>query len=376
MRFRGISRRDFLSAGAAGIVGLNRPLAGLVSAMPTRPNTGRAKSVILLWLDGGPSQYDTFDPKPYASVGVRSDARPIRTTVTGLQISELMPLMARQMHHCTLFRGVSHDEWTHEGACHTLLTGRRPSSSLVYPSLGSVVAMESDSVGTIPRYVSIPDDTFGFGHVCGGFLDSAFNPLPVTVDMGASHFSTAVGSAHNIDLEPLRVRERYGPHRFGQECLLARKLVESGVRFVTVNLSGWDTHCDIAAAARDRLVPTLDRGLAALIEDLHQRGLLEQTLVLCMGEFGRSPKINALGGRDHWPRAGFLLSAGAGIPRGQVVGTTDHQGAEPLDRIVSPQDIAVSVFRKLGIDPGKTYRTPDHPRMSLADGGEYIEELG
>ncbi len=363
--------------GAAGFLAANLSFAGGNSS--TSPIRVRAKSVILLWMDGGPSQFDTFDPKPKAPCGIKSEFGAIKTSVPGLHICELMPRMARQMSRCTLIRTISHNESTHERACHLALTGNKPDQSVIFPSLGSVTARQIGSAHSSTPYVSIPGDTFGFGFGRSGCLDAAFNPCSVGEEQDERHgFSRFPLPDSTLDLaeEPAAVRDSYGRHAFGRRCLLARRMVESGVRFVTVSQSGWDTHCDSAVAARDWLVSPLDQAMAALIEDLHSRGLLEETLVVCMGEFGRSPKINPLGGRDHWPQAGFALFAGAGVPSGQVVGATDSRGAEPVDRRVSPQDIAVTIYSKLGIDHQLTYHTPDHNSVRILDGGEYIQELG
>jgi len=372
-----LTRREVMNAGLSGFLTVNLSLAGF--RKPIAPGRARARSVILIWLDGGPSQFDTFDPKPNAPSGIKSEFGAIRTKVPGLNICELMPRMARQMGRCTLIRTVSHDEPTHERACHLALTGQKPDSAVVYPSLGSVVARDSARAQSIPPYVSIAGDTFGFGFGRSGCLKSAFDPFSVAGTAAEPQVHSRFPQLEiplDLDKEPVAMHDRYGRHAFGQRCLLARRLVESGTRFVTVSQSGWDTHCDNAVATRDWLVPPLDQGMAALIEDLHYRGLLEETLVVCMGEFGRSPKINPLGGRDHWSQAGFALFAGAGVPRGQVVGATDSRGAEPVDCRVSPQDIAVTIYTKLGIDHHQSYRTPDKDTVRILEGGEYIQELG
>jgi hypothetical protein len=430
----GVTRREFVKVGAIGFLGLSLSMTDLFrmqAAAASSPGGGpQAKSVILLWMDGGPSQFDTFDPKHDAPSDIKSEFGSIKTNVPGLEICELMPHMAKTMDKVTLVRTMSHNEGAHERACHTLLTGWHPNPSLVYPCIGSVVSKELGGNGPMPPYIAIPGSGFAFGYGQAGYLESAFNPFSVGGDPNNQNFSVrdvslpggltlerldgrrtllqAVDSsfkrfdktaeahsrdefyqraydmisspqakkAFDIHEEPKEVRDKYGRHQFGQGCLLARRLVESGVRFVTVSHGGWDTHSDNAKASKNYLVPPLDQGMSALIEDLHQRGLLKDTLVVCMGEFGRTPKINALAGRDHWPNTGCALFAGAGVPGGQVVGTTDKQGGEPKDRKISPQDIATTLYRKLGIDCDKLYLTPqDRPVKIVAD-GESIKELG
>ena len=331
-----LTRRSFLTAGAAGLFGLHLLPASASARTP------QARSVILLWMDGGPSPFETFDPKPEAPSGIRGEFGAIPTTVPGLRISELMPRMARQMKRCALVRSVSHDEAVHERACHLMLTGFPADSERVFPSLGSIASRGCRRSESALPYAALPSSTFAFGYARSGFLGEPFDPVT----------PGAVGArpqrAFDIEVEPARLRERYGEHAFGRNCLRARRLVEGGTRFVTVSFGGWDTHSDIAAAAGDWLVPPLDQAMSALIEDLHQRGLLETTLVVWLGDFGRSPRINPLGGRDHWPRAGCALFAGGGTPWGNVIGSTDSW-AEVTDRPTRPEDLCATILGKVGI---------------------------
>lgn len=430
---RNMTRRDFVKVGTIGFLGLSLGMTDLFrmeAALAQSGGKAQAKSVILLWLDGGPSQYDTFDPKLTAPAGIKSEFGVIKTSVPGLEICELMPQMAKVMDRVTLVRTLSHSEGAHERACHTLLTGWHPNPSLVYPAIGSVVAKELGSVGAMPPYIAIPGSGFAFGYGQSGYLEAAFNPFSVGGDPNSKEFSVrdvalpggvtaerldgrrtllqtldsafkrfdktaearsrdkfyqraydmisspAAKKAFSIHEEPDPVRDRYGRHTFGQGCLLARRLVEAGVRFVTVSHGGWDTHSDNGKAAKGWLVPPLDQGLSALIEDLHQRGLLKDTLVVCMGEFGRTPQINPLAGRDHWPNTGCAVFAGAGVPGGQVIGQTDDKGAEPKDRKISPEDIATTLYTKLGIATEKFYVTPQDRPVKIVDNGAYIKELG
>jgi hypothetical protein len=232
----------------------------------------------------------------------------------------------------------------------------------------------------------MPGGGFAFGYGQAGYLGTAFDPLSVPHDPNDPRFyqyqgnlvrsSLAMAQGFQLHREKGGVRERYGRHTFGQRCLLARRLVEAGVRFITVSHGGWDTHSDNARACQDWLVPTLDQGLSALLEDLHQRGRLAETLVVCMGEFGRTPQINPLAGRDHWSRTGFALFAGAGVPGGQVVGATDAKGAEPLDRSIAPQDIAAAICAKLGIGWRQSLGTEPDRTEGWAGEGMTLAELG
>ncbi len=432
----GVSRRDFVKVGTIGFLGLSLGMTDLFRmeaalAAPDAKAAGpQAKSVILIWLDGGPSQFDTFDPKLTAPSDFKSQFGAIKTNVPGLEISELMPCMAKVMDKTTLVRTLSHGEGAHERACHTLLTGWHPNPSLVYPSFGSVVSKELGPVGPMPPYIAIPGSGFAFGYAQAGYLEAAFNPFSVGGDPNNANFSVRdvalpggltkerldgrrtllqavdgafkrfeqtgearsrdefyqraydmisspqAKKAFSIQEETKEVRERYGRHPVGQGCLLARRLVESGVRFVTVSHGGWDTHSDNAKACKGHLVPPLDQALSALIEDLHKSGLLATTLVVCMGEFGRTPQINPLAGRDHWPQTGCAIFAGAGVPGGQVVGVTDEKGAAPKERPVSPEDVAATLYAKLGIDGSKMYMTPQDRPVKVVDNGTRVKELG
>lgn len=427
------TRRDFVKVGSLGMLGLSLSLTDLFhleAAVAAEGKSAQAKSVVLIWLDGGPSQFDTFDPKLDAPSGIKSEFGAIPTKVPGLSVCELMPKMAQVMDKVTLVRTLAHTEGAHERAAHLLLTGWTPNPSLIYPSIGSVTAKELGGVGPMPPYVAIPGSGFGFGYGQAGYLEAAFGPFAVGGDPNDAHFSVrdvappggvsverlegrrtllqavdsafrrfegtpearsrsefyqraydmisspAAKKAFSLQEEPKEVRERYGRHSFGQGCLLARRLVEAGVRFVTVSHGGWDTHSDNAKASKGWLVPPLDQGLAALIADLSQRGLLDSTLVVCLGEFGRTPQINPLAGRDHWPQTGCALFAGAGVPGGQVVGVTDKNGGEPKERPVKPVDVAATLFAKLGIDGEKVYDTPQGRPTKVADNGTRIPELG
>jgi uncharacterized protein DUF1501 len=429
-RCDGINRRDFIRVGTLGFVGLSLPdLFCLQAAAADGGASARAKSVVLLWMDGGPAQLDTWDPKPNAPSDVRGEFKPLATNVNGIQISELLPKMAKQMDKVALLRTLSHNEGAHERAQHLMLTGWHPLPSLVYPSMGAVTAKELGAVGTLPPYVAIPSSDFATGYGGSGYLEASFNPFSVGGDPNNSKFtvrdvalpsgitvdrfdrrrtllqaldgafkrfegtgvqasrdtfynraydiisSPQAKKAFNIGEETDKVRDRYGRSTFGQSCLLARRLVEAGVRFITVAVGGWDTHSDNFKQLREHLLTPLDNGYSALLEDLHQRGLLDSTLVVWMGEFGRTPKINQLAGRDHWPDTGCVLFSGAGVKGGQVIGATDSEGGKPVERKVAPEDVATTIYQKLGIDYQKQYITPQNRPIKIITGGEPIKEL-
>jgi hypothetical protein len=428
-RCDGISRRHFLHLGMLSSFGLTLSDYFRLQAA----NSARARSCILIWLDGGPSHLDTFDPKPDAPSEVRSIFKPISTSVPGLQICEHLPRTAKIMHEVALIRSLTHELGNHDTGTRFLLTGNRPTPALEFPSLGSIVASEADLKQALPPYVAIPNDATGGNSNAAksGFLPRAFSAfnvgddparvrdlnLPEGVSFARSErrremlekmdsFSRIVEespatsardaffeqayrllgsaeakSAFDFTAEKPSIRERYGHGRIGTGCLLARRLIEAGSRFVTVVDTGWDTHNQIFRELPDSRfpgsgkLPNLDRAYSALISDLRERGLLESTLVVMMGEFGRTPKLNALGGRDHWPRAGFVCMAGGGVKGGQVIGKTNPYGEVPTERPVTPPDLAFSVLKLLGINPAKEVQTPGGRPIRLISGGSFISEL-
>jgi hypothetical protein len=424
----GVSRRDFLRLGALGPVGLS--LANLLSIEKAMAGTGkgaRAKSVILVYLGGGLSHHDSFDLKPDAMEEIRGKYKSIPTNVTGLQIGELLPQMAKQMDKVTLVRSGTHENDHHETATNWVLSGRFGSPFGDYPSMGAVVAHETGFSGLVPPYVAVPKNpsfTWELGKSAwlGGRYESfkcgdpnakdfkvrdLSQPASVTpqvlerrrtlldaVDQLSAHIkgndqiatydefeqkaaemvlSPQAQAAFDIAKENEKLRDDYGHTEFGQSCLMARRLVESGVRFVTVNYGGWDHHKKIFENL-DKKLPEFDRGFATLIRDMHERGTLSETLVVAMGEFGRTPKLNKDAGRDHWGRAGSLIFAGAGVKAGQVIGATDKNGAFVTERPVRPADVSWTIYEALGIDPTKDLRTPEgRPVSILAEGGTVTE---
>jgi hypothetical protein len=387
----------------------------------------------LIWLAGGPSHLDTFDPKPGAAADVRGEFKPIATSVPGLQISEVLPHLARVMNRVTLIRSMTSPESDHGRASHHLLTGYRPSPALEYPGYGSVVAKAREATrGMLPPSVAVPDAPIAG---LSGYLTPAYDPFAVSGDPNQSGFrvrnltppdrltlerllrrrdmvkalddfardvpatplttsrdqfaqqayalmtSSAAQAAFRINEESEAVREKYGRTTVGQSCLLARRLVEAGVSFVTINDRGtgplgWDTHAQNFPTLKKTLAPPLDQGVTALIEDLTERGLFDNTLVVMMGEFGRTPKINGNAGRDHHGRANSVVLFGAGIPAGLVVGRTDASGDAPVERPITPADLAWVLFHKLGIDPETTrFESPDGRPIRLVDGANPPREL-
>jgi uncharacterized protein (DUF1501 family) len=426
-RCDGVSRRDFLRIGAMGSLGLGGLLSGQAQAAHGR-NKARAKSVILVYLGGGLSHHDSFDPKPDAPAEVRGNYKPISTNVTGLHITEMLPRMSRVMSKIALVRSGAHNNDHHETATNWVMSGRFGSAFGDYPAMGAVVAHESGFRGQLPPYVAIPRNPsftweLGKSAYLGGRYESFktgdpnapsfkvqdVSPIdPVTAKSAARRksllaavddvmrkvegndllatydefhrraaamiLSKEARGAFDMEQESNRLRDRYGRNTFGQSCLLARRLVERGVRFVTVNFGGWDHHAKIWDGLKNKL-PELDAGFSALIEDMAERGLLKDTLVLCMGEFGRTPKINKDAGRDHWAPAAALLFAGAGVKAGLVLGATDKQGAYATRRPVAPGDVAATVFEALGIDPHKMLAAPDGRPIEILDKGEAVKEL-
>ena len=431
-RCDGISRRGFLHLGILGSLGFSLADLFRLGAVESTPHP-KAQSCILIWLDGGPSHLDTFDPKPDAPSEVRSVFRAIPSTVSGINICEHLPRTAKVMHEVALIRSLTHELGNHDTGTRFMLTGNRPVASLEYPSLGSILARETDSRSALPSYVAIPNDGVGGNSNAAraGFLANSYSPFNAGDDparvrdlhppegvsflrserrrgmlMKIDAFTRAIeGNSNNDDRdafyeqayrliaspeakaafdlsgENTATRDLYGRSRVGSGCLLARRLIEAGSRFLTVVDTGWDMHNQIFRELPDSRfpgsgkLPSLDRAYAGLISDLRQRGLLDSTLVVMMGEFGRTPKLNALGGRDHWPRAGFVCMSGGGVRGAQVIGATDAHGEAPSERPVSPDDVAFSILRMLGVDPTKEVATPSGRPVRYLKTGAFISEL-
>jgi arylsulfatase A-like enzyme len=429
----GTSRREFLRLGGLSALGLSLPAffrlqqqVAASSAVPRRANI----NCILMWMQGGPSHVDTLDPKPGAPVEIRGEFNTVPTRLPGIRVCEHLPLLARQFDKLSLIRGHDPRNGSHGVADHLMLSGHKFNPALTYPCYGSVVAKERGyRNGLFPfvqlgRYV---DHTFNGG--VAGILGDQYNPFEVQDDPNAAAFrvrdlslpdgpgrarlqrryrmlrtldnyqrqleaappvqardafyerahslitSDAARRAFDIAQEPARVRDQYGRNTLGQSCLLARRLVEAGVHFVTVTDGGWDTHQNNFNSLKSHLLPRLDRGYAALLEDLHDRGLLESTLVVWFGDFGRTPKVNPSAGRDHWASAGVACMGGGGVRTGQVVGATNAQGEFVVDSPVAPQDLAATIYRALGIPLHTWYRSPDGRPIELCPEGRPVRQL-
>ena len=438
----GVSRRDVLRVGTVGMLGttlnqlLGYPVIAQDEGLYARPKqfSQRARSCVLIWLGGGASHVDTFDLKPEAPAEYRGEFKPISTSLPDLQICEHLPKTAKVMDRVSLVRSVTGPEGEHGRASHHLLTGHRLLPVATYPSYGSVVYYKRGFGPRLPNYISVPRAGRYMG---SGFLPRAYDPFEVGGDPSAGTYRvrdiyttpgfglTIDRIAHRRELvaqidkmaravartgltearasffeqaydlltshqardsfdltkEEPSTRQRYGMTSIGQGCLLARRLVEAGVAFVSVTHSGgaqpvsWDTHVQNFPTLKDQLLPQLDAAYATLIEDLDQRGLLDTTLVVLMGEFGRTPKINQNAGRDHWPRAHSVCLAGGGIRRGQVLGRTDEHADSPAERPVSPGDLAATMYTLLGIDPHQQEHSSDGRSVRLVAEGNAVKEL-
>jgi len=449
----GLSRREFVRAGALGLGGVT--LSGLLqaraaSAATSSSRSPQAKSVLLLWMGGGPSHFETFDPKPNAPEAYRGPSRAIPTNAPGIQVHEWLPQIAKVADKLAIIRSVSHGENGHTAADHWLQTGYKygPADSQgnpqqAYPFFGAVAAQQLGARNGLPTNISIKSyGTYGIGGFNYVYYDKperlgpTYAPLRMTGDetkgyvlndlplpSGVTHgrlerrsrmvrliddatrladheaaaadldtfqqraynlvTSGAAREAFDLSQEPDSLKERYGKNGFGQSFLLARRLIEKGVPVVAVSTGNWDTHGNlqgipIGALARmkDHLCPALDRSYSALLTDMADRGLLKDTLVLWMGEFGRSPKVEGADiGRDHWGRAMSIVAAGAGVRGGQVIGSTTPDGGEPDERPLRPIDLIATVYHKLGISPNTILHDAQNRPWEIAGEGELIREL-
>ncbi|QDU27820.1 hypothetical protein ETAA8_29110 [Anatilimnocola aggregata] len=417
----GVKRRDFLRAGALG-VGLS--LSGYLRLSAAGElKKAKATNAIFINLTGGPSHMDTFDLKPDAPAENRGTFNPIKTCVPGVEISEHLPKLAAQADKFCVLRGVSHTLGAHALGTEYVNTGNRPIQSLEYPGYGAVVTKEKGGPKDLPPFVAIPNS-----NQRTGFLGVQYAPLNTTGSpksgqsygvrgislgngltveeverrqnllqgldktfanvesnsqllTGLDRFSEQAHSiitsrrardAFDVSKESPKFAEPFGTETFGMNCLLASRLVESGVRFVTMTLGGWDTHTNNFTNLRTKLLPQLDTGVAALLNGLQQKGLLETTAVFITGEFGRTPKINsraAEGGRDHYPRCMFMLLAGGGVKGGQVIGESDKTASGPKNDAITPDDVAATFYHTLGIDHTHEYHTnTGRPIMIVRDG--------
>src|SRR5262245_21163265 len=414
----GFYRRDVLKIGAAaGLFGLGLPaLLRLEASQKATAKARKANAVIMLWLGGGPATIDMWDLKPNAPEGIRGEFKPIDTSARGVQISEHLPKMAKVMDKATVVRSLAHTIPSHGPATVFMTTGNKPTPAMQYPALGSIAAKLLPADKGVPPYVSFGEIRGGVAGVAG-YLGSAFNPFIVEGNAGTGKGSAPTlrvrgiqlpngftleelnnrnkllkgfdqtfkevdksadlvdgfdtfhkqaleilrsdrtKKAFDLEQEKAEVRKNYGATAFGQGALAARRLVEAGVRFVTISIGGWDTHGQNFNALKTRNLPQLDTTLAALIGDLSDRGMLDNTIVYCAGEFGRTPKINRNNGRDHWARSMAVVLAGGGFKAGYAHGTTHAQGMAPANDPVTPDDVSATMFSLLGIDPSHELNT-------------------
>jgi hypothetical protein len=446
-RCDGLTRRDFVRIGGLTAFGLGASAltqfsANTATAAPEHSGTaqlpGTAKRAVLIWLDGGPSHLETFDLKPKAPAEVRGPFEPISTQIAGTQICELMPRTAQLMDRVALIRSLTSPLGEHNFGAHYVQTGYKPTPVVEYPSVGSVFAHFKGSSHVLPGHVAVPQFRVGGGKFSGhGFLPESARPFSVGGDPSKPDFkvrdldfypgldetridrrqqylaaldrfrkgveskreaqtesgfeqafrlisSTAAREAFDLSKETSATRNRYGRKSVGQSCLLARRLLERDVPFVTVSNPGWDTHNNAYTRLKEGytgarvpvgLIPSLDMAFAGLIEDLEQRDMLQTTLIVVMGEFGRTPKLNTDGGRDHWPRVFSVAMAGGGVAGGHVIGSSDPVGEGPKDRPVTPADLAATMYTLLGVDPALLMHTSDGRPIRASRDGQVIQEV-
>jgi hypothetical protein len=431
MKCRGnvLSRRGFLSVGAAGGIGLS--LADLLSRRALADQKhydfieAKADSVIHIYLPGGAAHQELWDPKPFSPLEYRGEMKTVKTN-TGEIFCETLPKTARIASKIAVIRSMTHGEAAHERGTHNMFTGYRPSPAIQFPSFGSVISHEYGPRKSLPPYVCIPNQPNQFAGP--GYLSSSFAPFSLGSDPASGGFkvqdlnlpsgvddarfsrrrsaleavndyfarkdkSDNVGAmntfydrayslisskeareAFNINAEDAKLRDQYGRNQAGQRMLMARRLVEAGVRLVTLTYGGWDMHNNITASMR-RQMPDFDTAYSMLINDLDQRGLLDRTLVMVSSEFGRTPKINKSAGRDHWPKVFSVALAGGGIKGGMIYGASDATATEPDFDPVGPADLATTVYNQLGIVADKELMAPGDRPIEIVKGGNLIQPL-
>ena len=426
-----LGRRGFLSVGTIGALGIS--LADVLRMEKAKADIknyasreGTAKSVIYIYLPGGAAHQETFDPKPFAPVEYRGPLGSIETSIPGVRLGEMLTHTAKVVDKIAICRSMTHGEAAHERGTHNMFTGYRPSPALQYPSMGSVVAHEFGPRNNLPPYVCIPNQPNEFagtgylsssyagfslgsdpadknfqvrdlslpGGVDGGRFDKrrrmldvvndyfrekeksdSLDALDTFYDRAYSLISSQQArEAFDMAKEPDAIKDEYGRNQAGMRMLLARRLVEAGVRFVTLTYGGWDMHDNIQNGIKNQ-VPALDQGFATLIRDLDRRGLLSSTLVCIGSEFGRTPKINNLAGRDHWPKVFSVVMAGGGIKQGLVYGSSNATASEPEDDPLTVEDWATTIYDRLGIVADKELMAPGDRPIEIVDGGKVRKEL-
>jgi uncharacterized protein (DUF1501 family) len=435
----GLARRDFLRLGTAGVFGLGLTLPELLARQALATARGKATkdvSLIFLFLRGGLSTIDAWDLKPDAPAEFRGEFKPIDTNVAGIRICEHLPRLARQMDKLALIRSFRHHNSDHGPADHYMLTGYFPGAGFnpglkpnnQRPAHGAVIARKLGPRGSVPPFVCLPKQHPSTGPA---YLGAAAAPFVIDADPNAPDFavpdvvppallgtkrledrkqllarmdrfqhsaearanrdaqtvsvfqqkafdlmtSPAAKKAFDIHSEDDKLRDEYGRNNLGQSCLMARRLVQAGVRCVTIDHSNWDTHDDCFATLRRQLLPALDAGLSMLLSDLADRGLLDTTLVVVTGEFGRTPRINKTAGRDHWGPAFTVALAGGGIRGGRAVGKTDARAEKPASDPHGPEDLSATIFHLLGIDPKEEFLTPEGRPVAVVNNGRVIQDL-
>jgi hypothetical protein len=424
-------RRDFLHVGFAGGIGLT--LADFFRIKEAQADQkfyeskeGPAKSIIFIYMPGGMCHQETFDPKPYAPIEYRGPMNSIATNVDGIRINETWAQTAQITDKLAICRSMTHGEAAHERGTHNMFTGYRPSPALQYPSMGSVVSHEFGPRHDLPPYVCIPNqpnEFAGTGYLSSSYAGFSLGADPATdgfkvrdlglpggvddkrfvtrrsiLDTVNAHFkqkeeadaldavdtfynraysmisSQQAREAFDIEKEDPKLRDQYGRNTAGARLLLARRLVESGVRFVTTTYGGWDMHNNIEAGIKSQ-VPPFDQAFAMLIRDLDGRGLLDSTLVCIASEFGRTPKINGNAGRDHWPKVFSVVMAGGGLKKGVVYGSSDATASEPEENALTVSDWATTIYHQLGIVADKELMAPGDRPIEIVDGGKVRKEL-
>ncbi|HEV7281631.1 MAG TPA: DUF1501 domain-containing protein [Pirellulaceae bacterium] len=425
-----LSRRNFLTVGAIGGLGLSLSrYLQMRSAMAEQKSydfiDAKADSVIHIFLPGGAAQQETFDPKPYSPLEYRGELGTIKTN-TGEVFCESMQKISQVADKICVIRSMTHNEAAHERGTHNMFTGYKPSPALTFPSMGSVVSHEYGPKNNLPPYVCIPNTPNIYAGT--GYLSSSYAAFELGADPASNGFKVrdlslpggvneerfarrrealaAVNDrfvsatesdnvkamstfyeraysmvsapeareAFNIEAEDAKLRDEYGRNTAGQRMLMARRLVGAGVRFVSMTYGGWDMHSGISGSIRKQ-VPELDQALATLIKDLDQRGQLERTLIMVSSEFGRTPKINKDAGRDHWPKVFSVMLAGGGIKGGTIYGSSDATATEPEFDPVSPEDLATTIYRQLGIVADKELMAPGDRPIEIVDGGKIIDKI-
>jgi hypothetical protein len=415
------NRRSILGIGSASLFGLSLPhILEANHAKNSSEVSSKAQSMILLWLDGAPSTIDMWDMKPDAPDYVRGDFKAIATKVPGVPICEHLPKLGQLLDRCTLIRSLHHSIPEHGPGSQLMLSGHMPSAAIEYPALGSIAMKMLPPRDSIPQNI-VFNKPFALN---AGYLGSACNAfelkdsakLPIGLSLGAdvdrerflrrvnlrNRFdrsfdsvesdvtvaslkqfqneakdilvSDAISNALDLSQEVHSVRERYGERSpFGSNVLRARRLVEAGTRFVTVGLSGWDTHTNNFPELRNSLLPQLDAALSSLLRDLDERGLLDSTIVCCCGEFGRTPQVNGAAGRDHWSRAFSALVAGGGFASGLAFGETDANGQQPIANGCKPEDLCATLLHLLGISPSESIIAQSGRPIKIMEQGEVIK---